>query len=660
MINKLFSITKVAFLSALLAIVAISCSEKGDGPGADDLRAAIPATVEVVKGEPCTIYCENTLKPEDLIYFEKDGKIQISSVEEAAADHFSFSLKSNFEAGTYKISAKRGDRRVPLGELKIVFIPRRVTPPAGATIYGCVEDTQGKPIANVVVSDGVQTTLTNSEGIYSLKSDKKNGMVFISVPSGYECELNGVFPDHFHNTSFAADVPENHSFTLTKVDQSNYRLIFMGDMHVANRSVNSDLGQFQTVAADINKYVSSNAVRTYGITLGDMTWDLYWYDRSYGLPEYKKTVNECLSSTKMPIYHTIGNHDNDMMAIGNWNAKIKFNTTIAPPYYSFNIGDVHYIMLDNVDCSQYTGQDVEDRKQYEGRIYDPQWEWLANDLKYVNKSTPILVMMHVPVFDSDGVNSFKTRMEDADKLMNALAGYDEVHYVTGHTHRSYNVVPENTCTGGRNIWEHNLAAVCADWWWSGKLTPGLLQSTDGTPAGYGVWDVTGKNMKWHYKCAGKDDTFQFRAYDLDAFTFSLTKDVPLLTNETIKKKFSNIIAAYDGRNSGKHKVIINAWQMNARWTCTVKTEDGRNLEVNRIAAYDPIEIMACTAKRMNSADCKSEPIGTAQNRYHFFEVTAPDANTNLIITLTDEFGRSYTQTMERPKPLTEANYRINI
>ncbi len=50
-------------------------------------------------------------------------------------------------------------------------------------------------IAGVVVSDGVETVQTDNNGVYQLKSEKESGYVFISVPGGYECALDGVFPD---------------------------------------------------------------------------------------------------------------------------------------------------------------------------------------------------------------------------------------------------------------------------------------------------------------------------------------------------------------------------------------------------------------------------------------------------------------------------------
>ena len=650
-----------------MSVIFVGCKDdnpdepNGGNGQTTEIKVSLPASVDVVKGEPCKISAPNSpVLATDLIYLEKDGKIIACEVSEAAADYFAFKLPANFEAGSYKVSLKRGDRRVPLGSMTINIVSSMIQIEDGTTVYGVVESAEG-PIEGVVVSDGVLTTTTDAKGVYQLKSAKELGYVFISVPSGYECALNGVFPDHYRELVTATSnvsTPENQSWMLTKVDQSNYKIVFLGDMHVANRTANNDIGQFKKVAADINKYMKSQSGKVYGITLGDMTWDLYWYDRNYGPADYHKTINEAMGGT--PIYHTIGNHDNDMKAIGNWNAKKPFAFNVAPPYYSFNIGDVHFMMLDNVSCSRYNGVNPEERDQDAGVLYDPQWEWIKNDLQYVDKNTPIMVMMHVPVFKSTGVNTFATDMEDADKVIAAFEGYQLVHYVTGHTHRSYNIVPENSVTGGRNIYEHNLSAICSDWWWSGNMTPGLLQSTDGTPCGYGVWDITGTDIKWIYKCAGKDENFQFRAYDLNEIEFSLEKDVPLLTDSKMKNKFNTIIAAYNGSQKGKNEVLINAWQKNSRWKVEVKTKDGQALEVKEVSAYDPIQIMACTAKRMNSASCTSEPIGTAQNRHHFYKVVAPDADTDLIITVKDEFGHSWTETMERPKAFTFENYKINI
>ena len=76
-----------------------------------------------------------------------------------------------------------------------------------------------------MVSDGTEVTVTDDKGIYELKSAKKWGYVFISVPSGYEVAAEGVFPQFYQTLKGAADVVEQKDFKLTKVDgQDRYKL----------------------------------------------------------------------------------------------------------------------------------------------------------------------------------------------------------------------------------------------------------------------------------------------------------------------------------------------------------------------------------------------------------------------------------------------------
>ncbi len=656
--EKLLKGALALFVGGLLSVSLSTCGPTNEPtPNSEQISLTLPATVDVVKGQDCVLpQGKGPVKMGDVIYLERSGLYTLCQVTNASESTFSFKLPSDFQEGNYVLYVKRGESRVKIGTITITLISAPIVVAPGTTVYGVVESAEG-PVANVVVSDGVICTKTDANGIYQLKSEKMMGYVFISVPSGYDPEVAGAFPVNFKQVQKVNDLPQNVSFKLTKCNQDNYKVLFMGDMHLANRSANNDLGQFNGVASDINSYVNAHKnEKIYGITLGDMTWDLYWYTQKYSHPEYKKTINEKIKD--LPIYHTIGNHDNDMRQIGNFNAKISFGTNIAPAWYSFNLGGVHYVMLDNIDCSAYTGN--EERNQTEGVIYSPQLTWLAQDLSYVSKDTPVIVCMHAPVFSTDGPNKFSLAMRDGNQLIAALDGY-KVHFVTGHTHRSFYIMPSDAVTGGKDIAESNVSALCSDWWWSGKLTPGYLQATDGTPSGYSIWSVSGKNMSWQYKCCGKDENFQFRAYDLNQVKFSMA-DVPLLTNASMKTKFGQIIADYTGAQ--KNEVLINVWGWNSKWSVTVQTTDGKVLSPTVVSAYDPIQIAANAIPRMNDANCTSEPIGTPQRRHHFVKVTAPDADSDLIITFTDNFGRKYSETMERPKAFRNgsinASYKINI
>lgn len=200
----------------------------------------------------------------------------------------------------------------------------------------------------------------------------------------------------------------------------------------------------------------------------------------------------------------------------------RFMDYIAPTYYSFNIGKVHYVVLDDIDCSNYDGTTSRD---YEKRVSAEQLSWLSKDLAYVDKSTPLVVVMHAQLFYPSQTEGFKIDHDvlNTTQLLDVLDGY-KVHFVTGHTHLSFNVTPEDDVTGGREVYEHNAGAICA-LWWSGYLTPGVHISPDGTPGGYSVWDVNGTDIEWIYKATGWTEDYQFRSYDLNNVHFSMA-DVP--------------------------------------------------------------------------------------------------------------------------------------
>ena len=71
--------------------------------------------------------------------------------------------------------------------------PGTVPDKDGMNVKGRVTDkSTGKGIAGVVVSDGIQCTQTDAEGIYYFKSDiSKVRSVFVVTPSEYSIEFGG-------------------------------------------------------------------------------------------------------------------------------------------------------------------------------------------------------------------------------------------------------------------------------------------------------------------------------------------------------------------------------------------------------------------------------------------------------------------------------------
>lgn len=647
----------------LLALIAVSqlfaCGGSDDEKApADnfDVQFTVPGSVDVTEGGECTFAVSGGGKSPlttDTFILESDAGISyVCPIVNTSSDSFTVRLADGCETGYYKVFVKRDARKKSFGRIYINIVEDiDFKPDAGTTVYGIVSSA-GVGVENVVVSDGAEVTVTNEKGIYQLKSAKKWGYVFISVPSGYEVPSVGVLPQFHRALKNSADVVERADFKLEKVDgQDSYKIFMLGDMHLANRT--GDLGQFAQFTSDLTDYMTRHkGEKMYALTLGDMTWDLYWYSNSYYFPQYLNTVNSQIKN--LQIFHTMGNHDNDFQTRSDYDAAVKYVDQICPTYYSFNIGKVHYVVMDDIDCSSYDGSTS---RNYVASLSAEQLDWLAKDLSHVAKTTPVVVAMHAQVFypttsgfkiDHDQVNTLR--------LFDILDGYT-VRFVTGHTHKLFNVTPDAPIVDGHNFREYNSGSVCASWWWSGNLTPGIHIGTDGTPGGYGIWDVTGTDFQCLYKSTGWPEEYQFRSYDLNNVHFSMA-DVPLMPSDisaSVKNAYMQYVNAYPQNND--NEVLINIWNWNSDWTLSVVDENRKTLPYTEVWAYDPLHIAALSVKRFNNAGLKSTPSFITDKFTHFFKVKADDADTDLVITVKDEFGNEWTENMQRPKAFSTDAYR---
>lgn len=647
----------------LLALIAVSqlfaCGGSDDEKTpADnfDVQFTVPGSVDVTEGGECTFAVSGGGKSPlttDTFILESDAGISyVCPIVNTTSDSFTVRLADGCETGYYKVFVKRDARKKSFGRIYINIVEDiDFKPDAGTTVYGIVSSA-GVGVENVVVSDGAEVTVTNEKGIYQLKSAKKWGYVFISVPSGYEVPSVGVLPQFHRALKNSADVVERADFKLEKVDgQDSYKIFMLGDMHLANRT--GDLGQFAQFTSDLTDYMTRHkGEKMYALTLGDMTWDLYWYSNSYYFPQYLNTVNSQIKN--LQIFHTMGNHDNDFQTRSDYDAAVKYVDQICPTYYSFNIGKVHYVVMDDIDCSSYDGSTS---RNYVKSLSAEQLDWLAKDLSHVAKTTPVVVAMHAQVFypttsgfkiDHDQVNTLR--------LFDILDGYT-VRFVTGHTHKLFNVTPDAPIVDGHNFREYNSGSVCASWWWSGNLTPGIHIGTDGTPGGYGIWDVTGTDFQCLYKSTGWPEEYQFRSYDLNNVHFSMA-DVPLMPSDisaSVKNAYMQYVNAYPQNND--NEVLINIWNWNSDWTLSVVDENHKTLPYTEVWAYDPLHIAALSVKRFNNAGLKLTPSFITDKFTHFFKVKADDADTDLVITVKDEFGNEWTENMQRPKAFSTDAYR---
>lgn len=639
-------------LPLFLLTFCLGCTpeENPESSNGFDVRLDIPAEISIDEDASSIEFAVlegKAPKQSDLMILEGPAGQKFCKILSATTSAVTIELYDGVKAGQHKISIQRGLEVKYLGTTKISFkaLPDEdlVKPDTGSSIYGKVH-CNGKGIEGVVVSDGIEVSVTDKNGVYQLASKKKYGYVFVSVPSGYNVPTDTSLPQFYKYTEKSASAPERHDFELTTSrDQTAFNLLVFGDIHLARR--HNDLAQFPRFADDINKYISEHQSEVfYAVTLGDMVHDQFWIPNNFGFLEYKEELKRL---NGLPVFQTIGNHDHSIAYNTEEGAVIEYRENLGPNYFSFNIGNAHFIALDNINCTtDKEGLNVGSfiSHKYAVNIAGEQMEWLKKDLSYVPKDKVVFAFMHSTWHNNPGTKSYSSgfNMDDGEELHTLLNAYKEAHVFSAHSHLMWNVKDENT-------YEHNAGAVCAAWWVSGYLTPGIHLAKDGAPGGYHVVKVNGKDISWQYKGIDLPITTQFRTYDRNMIDLSPETQVP---NATQKHKDEYIASAQYWLTPGvENEVYINVWNADYDWKVEVK-ENGFALKVERLKCTDPLYLHTALAKRQNSNTSSD-----GAHNYHMYKVVASSPNSTLDITVTDRFGNVYTEQMKRPRAFSVDEYR---
>ena len=562
-----------------------------------------------------------------------------AEISEVAEDYVIITVPKTIDLRSYELILKRYNKQQVLGPMTIYKAHFPAIPDqAGMTVKGRVYCGK-KAVADVVVSDGVIVTKTDKDGVYYLPSEKKMGYVFVSIPSGYNIESEAGYPAFpAMSQQLLNEDNEQHDFALTEIPggNTNHVMMVFTDLHLASKTPNTagkyaDIDQYKNkfmpdITAEMAQYAN-----VYALCLGDITWDAFWYktmnqgpenmvEVRYQLPNYK----DLMKNFPCPVFNVIGNHDNDPKVVGDYFTELPFKQHIAPTYYSFNIGDVHYIVLDNDQYDNYNGGSRIERIGLLGDSDPQKWQmaWVAEDLKYVDKSKKIVVAMHAPM-TSAGLNPIVT-LSGGNDLLGLLQGY-QVEFLTGHTHNNHHA---KIAEGVR---EHNVAAVCGTWWFNVKSANGGADydlCKDGSPTGYGVFKFNGTAVQWYYKGIEVARNEQFAVYDMNF----------------VKSDYKSAVGAK------ANEVLVNVWNWDEDWTVSV-TENGQPLTATRVYRKDPTHY-TWQKDVLEPAHAPGSPNSTYLTGYnaHMFSAIAQVPGSTIKVVVTDPFGGVYEKTIVREIP----------
>ena len=536
----------------------------------------------------------------------------------------------------------------PLTTLALVLLGTAMC--AAYNVSGTVT-CEGQGVAGVAVSDGYEVVVTDANGYYAMSSSKLNGYVFYTLPGGYEPLLADGFNPQFWAPLDSRDVTvdETHDFTMRRVDNDKHTVIFAADTHLARR--NSDRAFFKKgLIASLNNEVEragSNPI--YSVILGDLTWDVFWTQNDYNLVDFMEDMKHF--KYPMTLWPVIGNHDHDPSipagANTDFTAADPWRRFVCPNYYSFNLGKVHYVVLDdiyylNIDYGDETySEGVVGSRNYRGNITNDQMQWLRKDLAMVDYSTPVVVCLHIPAWSINSNFSYSPRLDNTGTLCSLLNKYKEAHIVSGHNHCNYTARP----TGYSHVTEHNIAATCGSLWQSAIFT-GRHICHDGSPAGYMRWTITGDNLQWYFKPIHEGDR-QMRLYDMNT-----VRDY-YLNNATMR----NILRDYPSRVNygtiGDNMVMVNVFSYAPGWQVTI-CEGDNLLPCERVYTEDPFHTLAydvaCYSIYGNYSTYYTTDLNT-----HMFMAQASTDTLPIVVRVVDTFGNIYLRSISRPY-----NYSIGM
>ncbi len=362
-------------------------------------------------------------------------------------------------------------------------------------------------IGGVRVSNGLEVVATGENGTYTLPVGKDN-IIFVIKPSRYQVPVNEWKQPQFYyiykpdgspalkygGVQPTGALPKSVDFALIPAEESQqFRALIFGDPQAYNHK------ELDYCAQGIVDEVKGAQNVAFGLSLGDLVGDHLVLHNPY---------IHAVSAVGVPWYNLMGNHDMDYDAAADSLADESYEASFGPANYSFDYGQAHFIVLDNI-----LYPDPRDGRGYWGGFRKDQLDFVENDLQHVGRDKLIVLAFHIPLWHD---NEDVFRNADRQRLFDLLKDYPHTLSMSAHTH-----LQRQNFYGKEHGWqqdkphhEYNAGTTSGDWY-SGELNEsGVPVSTmrDGTPKGYAFLNISGNRYTIDYKVAGEPSDFQIRLF----------------------------------------------------------------------------------------------------------------------------------------------------
>ncbi|MGY6629037.1 MAG: calcineurin-like phosphoesterase C-terminal domain-containing protein [Oceanicaulis sp.] len=303
-----------------------------------------------------------------------------------------------------------------------------------------------------------------------------------------------------------------------------------------------------------------------------------------------------------PQWLVVGNHDIDFDARSNADKADSWRRIVGPNYYAFEMGQVLFVVLDNVDYPCEAGRDWcgGERPFYNGIVSETQMTWLEGLLEHTPDDRLVVLAHHIPFVSFVDAASDRHQTDNAAEIHALLAGREALS-ISGHTHTTENHAPGQIFEGwaeqtgiGPLPFRHIIAGAASGAWYQGDFNvdgvPMALQRM-GAPMGHMRFDFDGVNYVERYIGARIDprrgqwvslNTPDFRAW-FDAImewtgeNWREREAIPPLSINDLPD--TRILTPQD--LAGGVWLTANVWAGSAETRVSARLPDGATLELVR-------------------------------------------------------------------------------
>jgi 3',5'-cyclic AMP phosphodiesterase CpdA len=221
----------------------------------------------------------------------------------------------------------------------------------------------------------------------------------------------------------AGGIPKSSLMGSAQAAQGGFTFLQISDSHVGfDKAANpSALGTLQEAIAKVKALPNKPE---FMLHTGDIT--------HLSKPKQFDDAAQVIGSAGLDVHYVPGEHDNlDDVPLKSYLERYDKNTK-GTGWYSFDQKGVHFIGLNNVMDLKAGGM---------GKLGPEQLAWLADDVKGLSASTPIVVFAHIPLWTISKDWGWGT--DDSEQALSMLKRFGSVTVLNGHIHQLMQKVEGN-------------------------------------------------------------------------------------------------------------------------------------------------------------------------------------------------------------------------